>query len=74
MAVPVEFTPEALEDIDDLTEIAKALSEFSELGRIVCGQSDPRMLELVIERLRVQYRIEDHQITVLGADLACALH
>lgn len=74
MSVPVEFTPEALEDIDDLSEIARALSEYSELGRIVCGQSDPRTLELVIERLRVQYRVEEHQITVLGADLAFSLH
>lgn len=74
MSVPVEFTPEALEDIDDLTEIARALSEYSELGRIVCGQSDPLTLELVIERLRVQYRVEEHQITVLGADLAFSLH
>lgn len=71
---PVEFTREALEDIEDLPEVARALSQAAECGRIVCGQSDPRNLELVIERLRVQYRLEDHLIVVLGADLAFAMH
>jgi hypothetical protein len=71
---PVEFTAEALEDIDDLPEIARALSRAAELGRIVCGQSDPCTLELVIEQLRVLYRLEDHQIVVLGADLALVYH
>lgn len=71
---PVEFTVEALEDIDDLPEVARALSRSAELGRIVCGQSDPRTLELVIEQLRVLYRLEDHQIVVLGADLALVYH
>ena len=67
---PVEFTREALEDIEDLPEIARALSQTAESGRIVCGQSDPCMLELVIERLRVLYRLEDQLILVLGADTA----
>lgn len=74
MARPVEFTPEALEDIEDLPEVARALSQSAELGRIVCGQSDPCTLELVIERLRVLYRLEDHQILVLAADRAFAYH
>lgn len=71
MSRPIEFTTEALEDIEDLPEVARALSRSAELGRIVCGQSDPRTLELVIEQLRVLYRLEDHQIIVLAAD--CAL-
>ena len=74
MTRPVEFTTEALEDIEDLPEIARALSRSAELGRIVCGQSDPRTLELVIEQLRVLYRLEDHQIIVLAADGALLLH
>jgi hypothetical protein len=73
-ARPVEFTREALEDIEDLPEVARALSRAAESGRIVCGQSDPCMLELVIERLRVLYRLEDHLILVLGADLALLHH
>jgi hypothetical protein len=71
---PVEFTREALEDIEDLPEVARALSQSAEYGRIVCGQSDPRTLELVIEQLRVLYRLEDHLILVLGADLALLRH
>jgi hypothetical protein len=71
---PVEFTREALEDIEDLPEVARELSRSAELGRIVCGQSDPRTLELVIERLRVLYRLEDHLILVLGADSAFVYH
>jgi DNA-binding transcriptional LysR family regulator len=71
---PVEFTREALEDIEDLPEIARALSRAAETGRIVCGQSDPFMLELVIERLRVLYRLEDHLILVLGADCMHLTH
>jgi hypothetical protein len=71
---PVEFTQEALEDIDDLPEVARALSRSAELGRIVCGQSDPCTLELVIEQLRVLYRLEDNLIVVLCADLAGAYH
>lgn len=74
MARPVEFTKEALEDIEDLPEIASALSQAAELGRVVCGQSDPLMLELVIEQLRVLYRLEEHQIVVLGADPAISYH
>jgi DNA-binding transcriptional LysR family regulator len=71
---PVEFTREALEDIDDLPEVARALSRAAESGRIVCGQSDPCMLELVIERLRVLYRLEDQLIVVLGADASVSIH
>ncbi len=74
MTRPVEFTPEALEDIEDLPEVARALSECAELGRIVCGQSDPCTLELVVERLRVLYRLEEHQILVLAADQAFFFH
>ena len=71
---PVEFTQEALEDIEDLPEVARALSRSAELGRIVCGQSDPCTLELVIERLRVLYRLEEDQIVVLCADTAFVYH
>ncbi len=71
---PVEFTREALEDIDDLPEVARALSLAAECGRIVCGQSDPFVLELVIERLRVLYRLEDQLIVVLGADSTVLPH
>jgi hypothetical protein len=74
MVRPVEFTPEALEDIEDLPEVAHALSRAAELGRIVCGQSDPFTLELVIEQLLVLYRLEEHQIVVLGADSLVAYH
>ncbi|HEX5661047.1 MAG TPA: hypothetical protein VFX59_27835 [Polyangiales bacterium] len=71
---PVEFTREALEDIEDLPEIARALSQAAEFGRIVCGQSDPCMLELVIERLRVMYRLDDRLILVVSADSALLTH
>ena len=74
MSRPIEFTSEALEDIEDLPEVARQLSRSAELGRIVCGQSDPLTLELVIEQLRVLYRLEEHQIIVLGADCAVVLH
>lgn len=71
---PVEFTREALEDIEDLPGVARLLSRAAESGRIVCGQSDPCVLELEIERLRVLYRLEDHLIVVLGADALRLLH
>ncbi len=68
MALPVEFTLEALEDIEDIVDVARKLSRQAELGRIACGQSDPATRELVIDRTRLLYRLEATQIVVLSAD------
>jgi hypothetical protein len=70
VALPVEFTLEALEDIDDLVSVARKLSRVAPLGRIACGQGDPFLREVVIDRLRLLYRLEETQIVVLGADLS----
>lgn len=70
MALPVEFTLEALEDIEDLVSVARKLSRVAPLGRIACGQGDPFLREVVIDRLRLLYRLEETQILVLGADLS----
>lgn len=70
MALPVEFTLEALEDIEDLVSVARKLSRVAPLGRIACGQADPFLREVVIDRLRLLYRLEEKQILVLGADLS----
>lgn len=70
MALPVEFTLEALEDIEDLVSVARKLSRVAPLGRVACGQADPFIREVVIDRLRLLYRLEETQILVLGADLS----
>jgi hypothetical protein len=69
----VEFTLEALEDIEDLVGVARKLSRQAEHGRIACGQSDPATRELVIDQTRFLYRLEASQIVVLGADPAVPL-
>lgn len=68
MPLPVEFTLEALEDIDDIVDVARRLSREASHGRIACGQSDPETRELVIDRTRLLYRLEETQILVLSAD------
>jgi hypothetical protein len=68
VALPVEFTVEALEDIEDLSEIARELTRAADHGRIVCGQSDPDLRELLLGAHRVLYRMEDEQIVVLSAE------
>lgn len=68
MALPVEFTIEALEDIEDIAEVASQLTRAAELGRVVCGQSDPELRELTLGHSRVLYRMEDEQIVVLSAE------
>jgi hypothetical protein len=68
VALPVEFTIEALEAIEDIAEIASQLTRAAELGRVVCGQSDPDLRELTLGAFRVLYRVEDEQIVVLSAE------
>jgi hypothetical protein len=75
MPLPVEFTLEALEDIEDIVLVARRLTHVASFGRIACGQSDPFLRELVIGRTRILYRLEQTQILVLGADqVAAPLH
>lgn len=75
MGRPVEFTLEAMEDIDDLPHVARQLSRLGELGRVACGQADPCLRELIVDAQRVLYRVEPDQIVVLGASTApLALH
>ena len=73
MSLPVEFMPEALEDIEDLPRVARLLTRLAELGRVACGQSDPLTREVVIDQQRVLYRLESEQIVVLAAE-DMALH
>ncbi len=68
MPLPVEFTLEALEDIEDIVDVARKLSRQADHGRIACGQSDPSTRELIIDRTRLLYRLEATQILVLSAD------
>jgi hypothetical protein len=68
VTLPVEFTLEALEDIEDIVSMARKLSRQADDGRIACGQSDPSTRELVIDHTRLLYRLEATQILVLGAD------
>jgi hypothetical protein len=68
VSLPVEFTLEALEDIEDIVRVARKLSRLADSGKVACGQSDPLLRELVIGRLRLLYRLEATQIVVLGAD------
>lgn len=67
MVLPVEFTQEAMEDIDDLPRVARLLSRMVDRGRVACGQADPLMRELVIDDQRLLYRVEREQIVVLSA-------
>jgi hypothetical protein len=68
VALPIEFMPDALEEIDDLCSIAKQLTVTAELGRIACGQADPELRELIIDGSRLLYRVEEEQIVVLSAE------
>jgi hypothetical protein len=70
VGLPVEFTLEAMEDIEDLPYVARQLSRLAELGTIACGQADPRLRELVVDQQRVLYRVEREQIVVLSASAA----
>lgn len=70
MGRPVEFTLEAMEDIEDLPHVARQLSRLGELGRVACGQTDACLRELVVDEQRVLYRLERDQIVVLGASVA----
>ena len=73
--LPVEFTLRALEDIEDVQSVARELARAPELGRIACGQGDPRVLSIALGKLRVLYRLESEQIVVLGAEpIARTLH
>jgi hypothetical protein len=75
VALPIEFMPDALEEIDDLCAIARKLTHAAELGRIACGQADPEVRELIIDDNRLLYRLEDEQIVVLSAErFAPSLH
>jgi hypothetical protein len=74
LALPVEFTLEALDDIEDIISVARKLSRVATLGRVACGQSDPFMREVSIGRTRLLYRLEETQILVLGADCTPPLH
>ena len=75
MGLPVEFTLEAMEDIDDLPHVARQVSRLAKRGRIACGQTDPRLRELIVDQQRVLYRVEREQIVVLGAsDAEPVLH
>ena len=75
MGLPVEFTLEAMEDIEDLPHVARQLSRLAKLGSVACGQADPRLRELIVDQQRVLYRVERDQIVVLGATSAkLALH
>lgn len=86
MGRPVEFTLEAMEDIEDLPYVARQLSRLGELGCVACGQADPCLRELIVDgrasagepllsALRVLYRVEPDQILVLAASVATpALH
>jgi hypothetical protein len=68
MALPVEFLIEALEELEDLSAIARQLTVLADTGRIACGQADPDLFELSIGEKRVFYRFEDGQILVLWAE------
>lgn len=70
MTLPVEFTQEAMQDIEDLPRLARQLSRALEFGRVLCGQADPCTREIVIEELRVVYRVEREHVVVLSADPA----
>jgi hypothetical protein len=70
LVLPVEFTQEAMAEIDDLPRVARLLSRMVDFGRVVCGQADPLLRELVIDEQRVLYRVEREQIVVLSADPA----
>ncbi len=64
----VEFALEALDDLEDLPTIARQLTVLAELGKVVCGQSDPELWELQIDEKRVFYRVQCDEIIVVGAE------
>jgi hypothetical protein len=68
VTLPVEFTQEAMEDIEDLPRLARQLSRALDCGRVLCGQADLCTREIVIEDLRILYRVEREQVVVLSAD------
>lgn len=68
--LPVEFTQEAMQDIDDLPRVARLLSRMVDFGKVACGQADPLLREVVIDDLLLMYRVERDQIVVLSADPA----
>ena len=75
MGLPIEFTLEAMEDIEDLPHVARQLSRLADFGAVACGQCDPLLRELVVDERRLLYRVEREQIVVLSATLALpALH
>jgi hypothetical protein len=68
--LPVEFTLEAMQDIDDLPRVARLLSRMVDFGKVACGQDDPLLREVVIDDQCVMYRVERDQIVVLSAEPA----
>lgn len=74
MALPIEFMPEALADLEDLPRVARLLSRQADLGRIACGQADPMTREVVIDQHRLLYRVEREQIVVLSAEPTFPIH
>lgn len=68
MVRSVEFELDALDELDDLPAIARQLTVLAELGRVVCGQSDPMLWELQIDEKRVLYRVEGDEILVVAAE------
>jgi hypothetical protein len=70
VVLPVEFTQEAMQDIDDLPRVARLLSRMVDFGKVACGQGDPLLREVIIDDQCVMYRVEREQIVVLSADPA----
>lgn len=66
---PVEFTMQALKDLEDISAIARELSARADQGQVLCGQPDPQTRQLFIGPTRVVYRVEADQITVLCAEV-----
>jgi hypothetical protein len=64
----VEFSLEALEDLEDLPAIAKQLKLLADEGRIACGQPDPSVRELEIARRRILYRQRGDELEVITAE------
>ncbi len=64
----VEFDIEALEDLEDLPQIARQLTRLADWGRVACGQPDPTLLELQLGEKRLLYRIEGDEVWVLSAE------
>lgn len=68
MTQPVEFTVEALHDIEDFLPIARLLTRVAQHGRIACGQADLRVREIELLGKRLLYRVEVDLIVVLAAE------